>query len=82
VRAQPTLDALITLSEGRPLSAERAALIRARAPNFLARANVGYVVIDHARAPAVLTDFIVDAWQLQEIQRSGAAVLYVPMARR
>ncbi len=82
MRAQPTLDALITLSEGRALSADQAARIRARAPGFLQRASVGYVVIDQARAPAPLLDFIIDAWQLQEIERTGPIVLYVPMARQ
>jgi hypothetical protein len=82
VRAQPTLNALITLSEGRTLTRDEAARIRARAPGFLQRANVGYVVIDQARAPAALLEFIVDAWQLKEIERTGPIVLYVPMARQ
>jgi hypothetical protein len=83
VRAQPTLDALLTLSEGTPLTPEHAARIRARAPGFLSRSNVGYVVIDHARAPDVLVNFVVDAWHLEEIERSGDLTLYRPvMAHR
>jgi hypothetical protein len=78
VRAQPTLDALLMLSEGRPISPEHAARIRARARVFLTRANVGYVVINHARAPKVLVDFVVDAWRLEEIERSDVRVLYRP----
>jgi hypothetical protein len=78
VRAQPTLDALLTLSEGRPLAPEHADRIRARAPLFLARSDIGYVVINHARAPKVLVDFVVDAWRLEEIERNDARVLYRP----
>lgn len=77
VRAQPTLDALLTLSEGRALSPEHAERIRARAPRFLSSAKVGYVVIDHSRSPRVLTDFVL-AWGLVEIGRSGPLVLYRP----
>jgi hypothetical protein len=80
VRAQPTLDALLTLSEGRALSPEHAERIRARAPRFLSSARVGYVVIDHSRSPRVLIDFALDAWGLQEIGRSGPLVLYRPTA--
>jgi hypothetical protein len=78
VRAQPTLDALLMLSEGRPLAPEHADRIRARAPLFLARSDVGYVVINHARAPKVLVDFVLDAWRLEEIERNDARVLYRP----
>jgi hypothetical protein len=80
VRAQPTLDALLRLSEGQSLSAEHGARIRARAPGFLTRANVGYVVINHVRAPKVLIDFVTEAWGLEEIERAGARVLYRPTA--
>jgi hypothetical protein len=79
MRAQPTLDALLTLSEGQPLSPEHAALIRARAPIFLEHANLGYVVINHARAPKVLVDFVVDAWHLEELEQNGHRVLYRPV---
>lgn len=79
MRAQPTLDTLLTLSEGTSLSPEHAARIRARAPGFLRRSNVGYVVINHARAPKPLVDFVIDAWRLEEIERNGARVLYRPV---
>jgi hypothetical protein len=78
VRAQPTLDALITLSEGGTLSPEREAVIRARAPRFLARSYLGYVVIDHTRSPAALVSFVTTAWMLEEIARDGPIVLYRP----
>jgi hypothetical protein len=78
MRAQPTLDALLTLSEGQALAPDHAARIRERAPGFLRRANVGYVVIDQAAAPRVLSDFVVDAWHLEEIERLGNLILYRP----
>jgi hypothetical protein len=78
VRAQPTLDALLVMSEGQRLSADHAAWIRARGPRFISRANVGYVVIDHATAPPYLVDFAVDAWGLEEIAREGTRTLFRP----
>jgi hypothetical protein len=78
VRAQPTLDALLRLSEGHALAPDHANRIRARAAGFLDRANVGYVVINHRRAPKALVDFVLDAWQLEELERHGDRVLYRP----
>lgn len=78
VRAQPTLDALMSMSEGRHLTPEDAAAIRARGPQFVARANLGYVVIDQARTPAHLAAFVIDAWGLQELARERELVLYRP----
>lgn len=78
LRSQPTLDALLELSEGRELTPEHAARIRARATQFLTRATLGYVVINHARAPKPLIDFVTDAWHLEELERNGARVLYRP----
>ncbi len=79
MRAQPTLDALLTLSEGQALAPEHAGRIRERAPGFLRRASVGYVVIDQAAAPRVLADFVIEAWRLEEIERSGNLTLYRPV---
>ena len=78
VRSQPTLDALLTLSEGGQLSPDHEARIKARAPIFLARSNLGYVVINHVLAPKRLVDFVTEAWGLQEVERDGARVLYRP----
>ncbi len=78
VRAQPTLDALLTLSEGVALTPERAEMIRDRAPGFLRRSNLGYVVIDHGLAPSVLEEFVVDAFRLEEIARDRSRTLYRP----
>jgi len=78
IRSQPTLDALLTMSEGGRLTAEQAARIRARGRAFISRANVGYVVIHHAHAPRHLSEFVIDAWALEEIAREGDKVLYRP----
>jgi hypothetical protein len=79
MREQPTLDALLKLSEGQALAPDHAARIRDRAPGFLRRANVGYVVIDQAAAPRVLTEFVIEAWRLEEIDRTGNLILYRPV---
>ena len=77
-RSQPTLDALLTMSEGRLISNEQAALVRERGPGFIERSKVAYVVIHHTHAAPHLVDFVVDAWGLKEIAREGPKVLYVP----
>jgi hypothetical protein len=82
VRAQPTLDALVILSEGGTLSPPHAAWIRSRGPQFIERANVGYVVVDQRRTPPHLRDFVIDAWTLEEIGRDGVLTLYRPRAQK
>ena len=81
VRAQPTLDALVVMSEGGTLTAPHAAWIRSRGPTFTERTNVGYVVVDEARTPPHLVDFVIEAWTLEEIGRDGALTLYRPRAQ-
>ena len=78
LRSQPTLDALMTLSEGGTLSPERDAEIRARGRRFLARSDLGYVVINHTQSPPALVAFVTAAWKLEEIARDGPIVLYRP----
>lgn len=78
VRAQPTLDALITLSEGGSLTPERTEFVRARGPRFVGRSNLGYVVIDERTASPELIRFVTDAWKLEPISRDGPYALYRP----
>jgi hypothetical protein len=78
VRAQPTLDALMIMSEGGTLSPPHAAWIRSRGPGFIARANIGYVVIDEARTPPHLVEFVIDAWGLTHVARDAGMALYIP----
>lgn len=78
LRAQPTLDALVTMSEGGRLTAPQEAWIRSRGPGFIQRANVGYVIVDGPRTPKYLLDFVIDAWKLELLQRDGPLSLYRP----
>jgi hypothetical protein len=78
LRAQPTLDALVTMSEGTHLAPDHAAWIRSRGPGFVARANLGYVVIDETRTPVFLVDFVINAWNLEFLAREGTLALYRP----
>ena len=82
LRAQPTLDALMIMSEGGQLSPPHAAWIRSRGRGFIARANIGYVIVDLATTPPHLTDFVIDAWDLEEVARESGLVLYVPREAR
>ena len=79
VRSQPTLDALVTMSEGGTLAAAHAAWIRSRGRGFIDRAKIGYVVINLSRTPDHLVQFVTDAWNLQELAREGDQVLYRPV---
>jgi hypothetical protein len=81
VRAQPTLDALVFMSEGGTLTPPHAAWIRARGPGFIQRAKVGYVVVDETRTPPQLADFVIDAWELEEVGREAGLTLYRPRSR-
>ncbi|MGQ0736475.1 MAG: DUF2079 domain-containing protein [Acidobacteriota bacterium] len=78
VRAQPTLDALVTMSEGYELDHTQADWIRSRGPGFIARSNLGYVVIDETRASPYLVAFVKSAWALEEIARDGSISLHRP----
>ncbi|MDQ3441467.1 MAG: hypothetical protein M3478_14080, partial [Planctomycetota bacterium] len=79
VRSQPTLNALVTMSEGGTLTPSHQAWIRARGPGFIRRANIGYVVVDVEQSTPHLISFVIDAWQLEEVARDGPRVLYRPM---
>ena len=62
------LDALMHLSEGKLLAPGDTDRLAAIAPRFLARANVGYVVIDRMRASPALVDFAIRTLKLEEIE--------------
>lgn len=74
----PTLDALITLSEGGTVTPEQSARVHERAPDFLARANVGWIVVDYDIAPPGLVKAVQHGFHLQEVAREGGRVLYRP----
>ena len=78
IRSYVMLDALIRLSEGKPLESGTDEILAADAPQFLQRANVGYVVIDQTRASPALIDFAMRTLNLEELESDGPFVLYRP----
>lgn len=76
----PVLNALFTLSEGHPLSAEQEIAARARAEDFVRRSRLGYVVIDETRASPDLVAFAIDLLDLTFVSREGPLALWVPPA--
>ena len=78
IRKFPVLDALMQLSEGKLLEPGAAERLAANAPRFLARANVGYVVIDQTRASPALVEFAIHTLKLEELEFDGPFVLYRP----
>ena len=79
-RRSRVLGALVTLSEGRPLSAEQEQAAREGAAGFLQRTRLGYVMIDETRASPDLIAFAVDLLDLTLVAREGPLALYVPPA--
>jgi hypothetical protein len=78
VRQDPMVDTLIWLSEGRPIDESRRHSLVEAGPSFVERANVGFVVVDTARAPDALREFAIDAFALQLIDRDDVFELYRP----
>jgi hypothetical protein len=80
VRSHPMLDALMRLSEGTLLEPGDDERLEASAAQFLAHANVGYVVIDHTLASPALVNFAMHALNLEELEADGPFVLYRPVS--
>ena len=80
VRESPMLTALLSLSEGRTLSSQDEAALYTGAPAFIARANLGWVVIHPSRTPPPLRAFVLRALDLEEVASADDAVLYRPRA--
>ena len=76
IRRYEMLDALITLSEGRPLEADRERRLIDEGPAFARRYRVDFVVIDETRALPPLREFAMKAFRLQHVESDGAFVLY------
>ena len=74
----PTLDALVRLSEQKPIGPEVKAILDARGSVLITQGNVGYVVIDSRFIPADRAAMVIDAFALREVQRDGHLTLYVP----
>jgi hypothetical protein len=78
VKQSRTLTALIALSEGRDVPAAQLDALIDNAPDFVDRAQLGWVVIHPSRTPPALQDFAVRALSLERIAADGDAVLYRP----
>jgi hypothetical protein len=78
LRGEPVLDALMILSENRPLSQAHLSRLVAEAPEFLRRAKVGFVVIDRTRVTPALDAVALGALRLQLVDVDGPFELYRP----
>lgn len=74
------VDALIRLSEDRPLDLSHRRSLVEDSPAFVRRAPPGFVVVDRARTPEALRAFAIDAFGLELIEASGEFELYRPAA--
>lgn len=79
VRSQPVLAALMTLSEGRSLPPEGYEEFQRDGPEFLQRANVGYVIIDRSRLTPDLDAVAIGALRLTLVDVDGPFELYRPV---
>ena len=78
MRRDPTLDALIILSEDTPLSPAQNRAFRAGVASFIARERIGYVVVDRTRSSDALAHTVIDAFGLVPVDRDGPFELYRP----
>ncbi|MBI3048036.1 MAG: hypothetical protein HYY76_06960 [Acidobacteria bacterium] len=78
MRSDSMVDALIWLSEDRPLDPSRQRTLIEGGAAWVRRAQLGFVVIDRARTPEALRDFAIRALDLQLIDASGEFELYRP----
>ena len=74
----PTLDALIKLSEEKPLDPSVAAVLGERGDRLVTQGNVGYVVIDERFIPPDRARMVIDAFKLREVARDRHLALYIP----
>ena len=73
------VDALIWLSEGRPLDDSRRSLLVEAGPSFVRDVHLGFVVIDRSRSPSDLRAFAIDAFRLQLVDSDTSLDLYRPL---
>jgi hypothetical protein len=78
LRRFPVLDALLVLSEGRPLDETTRQRALERAGRFVETASIGYVVINRDRASPSLIRFAIEAFGLEKIDEEDALALYRP----
>jgi hypothetical protein len=76
IRRYEMLDALITLSEGKPLDTARRDRLLRDGRAFVAASHVSHVVMDRAGVPPALRDFAIRAFDLRYVERDGDFELY------
>jgi hypothetical protein len=81
VRGNPVLNALATLSENLPLSADAEEALIEGAPAFLGRNRVRFVIIDRRRASAELQALATRAFDLELVETNAELTLYRPRLR-
>ena len=74
----PTLDALIRLSEEKPLDPSVRAVLDQRGDRLVKQGNLGYVVIDERFIPPDRSQMVIDAFKLREVARDRHLALYEP----
>jgi hypothetical protein len=74
----PTLDALIKLSEEKPLDPSVKAVLDERGDRLVKQGNLGYVVIDERFIPLDRSQMVIDAFKLREVARDRHLALYEP----
>jgi hypothetical protein len=79
--AMPVPHALLTLSEGRPISEADSARARDSAAAFLAESHIGYVVMQDDLVSPTLRAFAIEVLGLHEKMRRGGFTLLEPAAR-
>jgi hypothetical protein len=75
----PTLDALIKISEAKPLDPGVKEVLEARGDRLIEQANLGYVVIDERFIPADRAAMVIAAFNLREVARDRHLALYEPV---
>lgn len=77
-REHPTLAVLMKMSEPLALSAEDLSVLFARGTQFVNSTRLGYVVIDRRFVTEESASAVIDAWDLEEVQRDQHLTLYQP----
>jgi hypothetical protein len=77
-RQSVTVRRLIRLSEGQQLSLQDLEEVKRRAPGFVDRTRLAYVVIDVSQTPPALRNFAIEAYGLVKLGESDGRELYVP----
>jgi hypothetical protein len=74
----PTLNALIKLSENKPLDASVQTILNERGDRLVTQGNIGYVVIDERFIPPDRAALVIQAFKLRQVERDRHLVLYTP----